>query len=240
MTNPRVTILLLTYSSTATGPRAKYAQKTLRSALDNLVYEDGYFSVHIADDGSPAKHIENLKDIAGGYPSVRGISTTNAARRGYGASYNLATQIVHQNADIIIPLEDDWELRQRLDLTPYVMCLASPAPIDCIRLGYLGYTQALRGELGLCAGKQYLLFDPDSPERHVCAGHPRIETVDFERRVGPWPEGIDPGTTEHVWCGFPAARQGVTWPMDSPQGGWFAHIGSVQAREDQKAEAVAV
>lgn len=239
MTAPKVCILLLTYTDKLTGPRAKYAEKTLRSTLDNLRY-DAPVSVHVADDGSPEKHVQKLMEIAGGYPNVQGVTSTNAARRGYGASYNLATQVVHDFADIVLPLEDDWELVQELSIQPFVEALTA-GPIRCIRLGYVGWTDQLKGELGVSQGNNYLLFDPESREQHVCAGHPRLETVEFERAVGPWPEGLDPGTTERVWCGFKGARVGVAWPTVWPlNAGPFSHIGTIQAREDQvPAEAVA-
>lgn len=230
---PKLMIMLLTYAKDAKSPRAKYAEKTLRGVLDNVRYS-GQLSVHIADDGSPQSHVDKLRQIAGGYPSVNGITSSNANRSGYGASYNLATQTIHQHAQVVLPLEDDWELRQALNLDPFVETLVNASPaIGCIRLGYLGSTKELRGSVGNNSGKTYLLLDPTSPERHVCAGHPRIETVEWERSVGPWTEGLDPGATEFDWCGRTAARTGVAWDMDSPPGGHFCHIGSVQARTDQ-------
>lgn len=230
---PKLYIMLLTYTDDPDGPRAQYAHRTLKTTLDRLSYS-GQISVHIADDGSPSAHVERLMALAGGYRKVRGVTTTNAARRGYGASYNLATQTVHQLAHLVLPLEDDWELAHKLDLDWYARALLECAPaVGCVRLGYLGYTKALRGSLGVCAERQYLLLDADSPERHVASGHPRLETVEWERAVGPWPEGLDPGSTEWEWCGYPGARNGVVWPMDTPPSGWFAHIGTVQARTDQ-------
>ena len=238
MSAPKVCVLMLTYADKASSPRAKYADKTLRSTLDNVRY-DGPISVHIADDGSHDKHVAKLMDIAGGYKTVEGVSSTNAERRGYGASYNLATQVVHGFADIVLPLEDDWELTQEFDITKYVEALTD-GPLRCIRFGYVGWTDQLKGELGTSHGNNFLMFDPASREQHVCAGHPRLETVEFERAVGPWPEGLDPGTTERVWCGYEGARIGVAWPTAWPlNAGPFAHIGTVQAREDQKVEAVA-
>lgn len=232
---PKVYIMLLTYASDPAGPRAQYAQRTLRSTLKKTSYS-GQLSVHIADDGSSQEHRDNLYQIAGGFKKVQGITMSNAERRGYGASYNLATQTVHALSTIVLPLEDDWELAHPLNLDRYVAALIQmdpQTPIACLRLGYLGWTQELRGRLEYVANMQFLAFDPDSPERHVCAGHPRLETVWWARRVGLWPEGLDPGTTEHEWCGYANARTYVAWPLDTPAGGYFQHIGTVQAREDQ-------
>ncbi len=205
----------------------------MKSCLDNLKYS-GQVSVHVADDGSPQAHRDNLVKIAGGYKRVIGVSSSNSEGRGYGASYNLASQTTHIHASYVLPLEDDWQLQHKLDLDEYVQAMESRSEIGCIRLGYLGYTQQLCGHLIETGYRHYLMFDPDSSERHVCAGHPRLESVGWQKRVGLWPEGVDPGTTEFTWCGYEAARNGVVWPMNAPANGWFGHIGAVQAREDQR------
>lgn len=226
----RLAVVLFT---AATSPeRAQYAYTTLHSTLDLLKYS-GPLKVHIADDGSSDEHRAMLQEIAGGYASIESVTTTNAERGGYGHSYNLASQVVHAIADVTLMVEDDWELRAPLDADQFVEAFGGT--IDCIRLGYLGWTQALRGELVGRAGRTYWLLDPGSPERHVFAGHPRIETVQFERRVGEWPVGLDAGTTEFEVAGRMTSRLGVAWPD-----GWsgYHHIGTVQARTDQR-EAVA-
>ena len=239
MIYPPLTIMLLTYAGSIKSPRSLYARRALTAVLEKLTYS-GPLYVHIADDGSHQQHINALIKIVESFgDKVTGRTHTNAARSGYGASYNQATQVVHNYGGVVLPLEDDWELAYPLQVDAYIEALMSDPPIiGCIRLGYLGFTQELRGSLGHIAGRSYLVFDPASPERHVAAGHPRLETVEWERGVGPWPERIDPGTTEHVWCGYEASRHGVAWPMDTP-GNWFHHIGTVQARQDQQ-EAVAV
>lgn len=225
----RLTILLLTYASSVKSPRAKYAETTLRSTLDNLKFS-GEVAVHIADDGSPPAHTKKLREIAGGYAHVVSVGQSNSERRGYGASYNLATQAVHPGTDIVLPLEDDWELVRPLDIDSYVAGL-NTGIIGCVRLGYAGFTQALTAQFLNLGDSTYLYLDGASEERHVWAGHPRLETVDFQRDLGPWPEGIDPGSTEFEVAGRPAAREGVVWPLYYDRA--YAHIGAVQARDDQ-------
>lgn len=231
---PKLMVMLLTYSDTPDGPRAMYARETLRSTLEKLRYS-GQISVHIADDGSPEAHRSTLYDIAGGFENVHGITWTDAKRSGYGASYNLATQVVHAHVGqdgIVLPLEDDWRLAHEMDVDGYVQALIS-SQLDCVRLGYLGFTQELRGWLIQGSTTAFLKFDPTSAEPHISAGHPRLETARHQHWIGPWDEGVDPGTTEIMWCSRYEARQDVGWPMDTPRGGWFHHIGSVQARSDQ-------
>lgn len=229
---PKICLLLLTFE------RRDYAERTLRSALENIRWPEP-LSVHIADDGSNQEHRNFLYELAMGYSNVQGVSVTNAERGGYGKSYNLALQVVHQFAEFILPLEDDWELRQVLDLEPLVAALEEDI-FGCIRMGYLGSTQPLRGEICYAAMHTYLRLDPASPEPHVWAGHPRLETREWQRKVGPWPEGLDPGSTEFSVACRKEAREGVVWPLDliKPSGDLWHHIGTIQARVDQLQEAV--
>lgn len=231
---PTIAVLLLTYQ------RPELARLTLETFFLHVQYS-GRFHVHIADDGSSPAYAAGLGDLAASYHGVVRVSTTNAERGGYGKSFNLATQQLHTDYELVLPLEDDWELVKSFNLDPLVkalLCpleLVGPAPIRCIRLGYIGWTQPLRGEFVAHpgAGQQYLMLDASSPEPHVFAGHPRLETRDFQRDVGPWPEGLPAGETEFVVAHRPAARVGVVWPVDliPARGGLFAHIGAQKAGE---------
>ncbi len=227
---PTVGVMLLTYD------RIEYAARTLAAVHSNLGY-DGEMRLHIADDGSSQEYRDCLWHAADNSGRWAAVTMSNAERRGYGASYNLGTQVLHTDCPILLPLEDDWELTRPLDLTPLVrVLLEDPATVRCIRLGYVGWTQDLSGRFYGRNGATYILFDRDSPERHVAAGHPRVETREYEQRVGPWNEGLDAGSTEHEWCGRVEARIGVAWPADliPPCGGLFSHVGTIQARGDQR------
>lgn len=224
LTTDRLTICLLTFN------RPEYAEKTLRSTLMNIRF-DGIINVHVADDGTPdsLEYRQWLLDIAS--PMVNGkLSSTDSERGGYGKNYNLAMQAIHNDSDYILPLEDDWKLTRELDLNELVDVL-DVGEFGCVRLGYIGYTQSLRGEFKWINNKHWLVLDPDSPEPHVFAGHPRLETVVWERTVGPWPEGLKPGETEFSVAHRKAARQGVAWPIDlvKPSGDLFAHIGTIRS-----------
>lgn len=223
----KITICLLTYARTV------YARKTLHSTLDNIHCIDNELRVHIADDGSPAEHRRILQEMASQHPYVLGVTVSNSMRGGYGRNFNLATQVTHHNSDYILPLEDDWELVRTLNLDDLVRDLEREPRINCIRLGYLSFTQELRGQVIDVNNRKYLLLDPSSAEPHIFAGHPRLERVSFQRSVGPWPEGREPGATEFTVAHSWAARQGVAWPMDvvRPCGDLFAHIGTIRSTE---------
>lgn len=226
-----IAVVFLTYN------REDYAVPVLHSLAEHLRSSEP-IHIHIADDGSPQSYRDNLLSIAH-YRWGDNVSITNSERRGYGANFNTATQHTHQVADVILPCEDDWLLTRPLDLDPLAAAVRTNPLTQCIRLGYLGFTQEVRGKL-ICAGIKsdgsdvYLAFDPDSPERHIMAGHPRLESVAWEKEVGPWPEGLDPNRTEWEVCAIPAARHGVAWPMWLLTSGGtdlFIHVGTERARD---------
>lgn len=220
----KLCVLFLTFN------RMQYADPCLRSLLDGIGW-DGELHVHIADDGSPSGYVDHLRSIAGGYSEIHSVGSSNSDRRGYGANYNLATQSVHAFADYVLVVEDDWELQRNFSVRSLTDALdVSSQGIGCIRLGYLGFTQPLFGDVVRVAGGVYLKLDPRSAEPHVFTGHPRLETVDWQRQQGSWPEGIDPNLTE-----FEVAytvRSGIAWPMwlDPDGGSLFSHVGTDRAR----------
>lgn len=241
----RVTIMLLTYTPTLDHPRAEYARRTLTGALSNLrPGPDVELRLHIADDGSPEGHVETLQTYAqAAYPGIE-ITTSNAERGGYGHSYNLGCQAIHESTDFVLALEDDWQLMKPLELTPLVRALTESyrlvgvRPKDwirCIRLGYLGFSQELTGRLVEFAEQKFFVFDASSREQYLFAGHARLETVEFERAVGPWTPGLGAGATELDVIGRPQARIGVAWPLDlvHTSGDLFAHIGSVSLNAEE-------
>ena len=232
---PTLGVMLLTYK------RYEVAERCLRALLEKARYS-GPLWVHIADDGSPpvdhgCEQAEELRLIAGGYPQVAQATSSNSGQRGYGASFNLATQRLHLGCEVIMPMEDDWELQRPLDLDPLVMILHDTGlPIDVIRLGYLGFTQELRGQFLHTEAGVMALLDPASTEPHVAAGHVRLETREYERRVGAWPEGLPAGRTEWEWCRRAEAREGVAFPLDlihPARDPLFAHIGAERLNEHQ-------
>lgn len=237
--SPKVTVNFMTYSPKEGHPRVQYSQRCLLMLLRNLTYGDNTNLLwHIADDGSFPGHVEALVEIC----RANGVepTTSQTGHQGYGANMNHATQVIHDMADIVMPIEDDWELVRPFDISDLVRALeASPKYgdleyIGCIRLGYLGWSNPVTGRLVQHANQTFFRMDADCLETHVFAGHPRIETVEFERRVGAWPEGIRPGYTEMEICNRTESRIGVAWPLDAgvnasqDYANLFAHIGEVQ------------
>lgn len=226
---PGLCIMLLTYK------RLEYAKRTLSSVLEKKLYTRGHVYLHVASDGDSDEYIETLRKLEPSRVFANHRTFSNSRRGGYGANYNLGTQVVHQLPGVryVLPLEDDWETIRELDLDHYSRVLDTGL-VGCVRLGYLGWTQELRGSIGSADSDCILALDPGSAEPHVWAGHPRLETVEWERRVGPWPEGLVAGPTEFAVAHWPNARHGVGWPMSvdpRPGYGVFAHIGTDRAED---------
>lgn len=239
----RLTVVMYTCAESQNDPRAGFARKTLDSCLRNLVVDADRTSlrVHIAADKSGMDHIDDLMAIVRRHTGH--LPTLSMTSHGYGGSYNLANQTTHELSDYLLALEDDWELLRPLPIDPLMDAIgASGGVIDCIRLGGLGWTNELHGGLVHYADQTFLLFAPDSTEVHVFAGGPRLETVEFEREVGEWPEDIGAGYTEMEVSNRPSARRGVVWPLDAginasqQRCNTFAHIGSVKAGQGQPVE----
>lgn len=234
-----ITVMLLTCPRPAA--RYAYARETLESFRAHVVYA-GPLNLHIAHDGDPTdQHIYDLRDIARDGPffddvSVSVTGASPARGKGYGASYNLATQYINDRGGLVLPLEDDWRLTRDLDLGPLAEALTAPFEnpdegFGCIRLGYLGFWAPLDARFIHHANHCWARFDPASESADVFAGHPRLETVAFERRLGLWPEGLLAGETELAVSGRIEARDGVVWPTDfvATSGDLFAHIGTRKA-----------
>lgn len=220
---PKIVACLLTYD------RLDYAKKTIESFYKHVVPKP---HLHIADDGSSDAYRARLVAVAksAGAP---GITLTNSERGGYGRNVNLASQVTHDLAEYVFMLEDDWQLLRPLDLTEYVADMEAVDELNCVRMGYLSWTQPMWGQLACGPHHKYILLDGNSPEPHVFAGHPRLERVSYQREVGPWPEGLDPNQTEFTVAHWHEARHGVAWPLglDAREGyGMFSHIGTERAR----------
>lgn len=209
--------------------RCDYARTVLRS-LKNLVTDEEIW-LHIADDGSDPAYRDEMIAAAREMYGARS-SITDAQGSGYGANYNVATQVVHDidGVDLILPLEDDWELTRPLDLAPIAAVLRDGV-FGCVRMGYIGFTQELRATFVSHGGHHWLALDPESAEPHVFAGGPRLETVAWERTVGPWDEHLSAGETEFNIAHRPEARVAIGWPVDliKPQGDAFVHVGALKA-----------
>lgn len=227
------TVCFYTYTPSLDHPRHQYSITCLKSLMKNLTFKEGELKWHIADDGSPPEHVEELIKESKNFNVSPTVSDSH--RLGYGGNVNIAAQAVHSSSDFVLACEEDWELVRPLDISLLARALEESEELNCIRLGYLGITNEMIGTVKFIANQTFLVFDPNCSETFIFTGHPRLEKVSYEQAIGAWPEGLKAGYTELEICKLPAARKGVAWPLDAGINAsqdyctGFAHIGGVQA-----------
>lgn len=149
----------------------------------------------------------------------------HSARLGYGANANRAQETVRKYSPITLWLEDDWELRQDLDLYRYVCLLGERNELGMVRLGYLNLN--MRGAVFGHGGALYWQLDREA-DPYVFTGHPSLRHQRFRDSYGLYPEGLNPGETElGMALKFRQGRgPGIVWPAALGESGPFAHIGT--------------
>lgn len=222
----QLAIALITYR------RTEYAVRTVRSVQEHLCF-DGRVGWYIADDGSPAEHVQAvLTTLAAGFGVDHcPVIGMHSERRGPGPNQNAAAAACYAWADQILWLEDDWILPERRDLTAYYDALQDEPSAGVIRLGYLGNGQ--RAEVDGINGRHYLRMHRSA--QYGFCGHPQLRHRRWWDAYGPYP---GPGETagqcelaldwsyrfKHV-----ERASDVLWPLDIPGWGIFQHIGTEKA-----------
>jgi len=211
-----ITIILQTYK------RTSYALRTIAAARELLHY-DGPLRWYVADDGSSIEHVASilgtLDDATIGYHSQR---------RGYGANANAAWDAAPSY--LTFWLEDDFVLREPLDLTPHAYTLMDCADVGMVRLGYI-HPLYLEPPVSF-AGRDYHTIPRDWPDTSFYAftGHPSLRHARYRQAYGDYPTGLGPGDTELAYAYQYRVGNGplIVWPEGYSSDGYFAHIGSVK------------
>lgn len=210
--------------------RTDVALRTIDAAQALLRY-DGPLAWYVADDGSPADHVEAVAArVRGTLPPGSSLFGHHSERRGYGANANAAWRAADAISPLTFWLEDDWELTSPLDLTPYADALADPE-LGMVRLGYLN--RGIAGSTVAAAGQLYwrLYHEPVEGVELVFTGHPALRHRRYRDAYGWYPTGLKPGETELGYAfnyRTGAGAPWIVWPVDYPMWGRFAHIGAVK------------
>jgi hypothetical protein len=222
MDYPPVTILLLTFK------RTDYAIRTVQAVAKHIRYQ-GDLLWYVADDGSDEEHwrtvntlIDSISDKRIGYHTLPGGT--------YGENASKGWHVALDHCDITLFLEDDWELRQELNITPYVNLLMNTPRIGMVRMGYLNL--GMRGTVFGHMGKLFWELDR-TVDPYVCTGHPCLRHRRFREAYGAIPAGLNPGETELAYAlQYRDAVFGpeIVWPAELGEGSnWFGHIGEAKS-----------
>jgi hypothetical protein len=194
--------------------------RTIEAARELLHYQ-GDLEWYIADDGSPTDHWRAVIDACD-HPAGHSL------RRGYGGNANAAWDAA-QSA-LTFWLEDDFSLREPLDLTPHAYALMDCPELGMIRLGYIheSYLEPSR----MFAGRRYHTLPRQWPDAsfYPFTGHPSLRHSRYRQAYGNYPVGLGPGDTELMYAYQYRIGDGplIVWPADYPTMGFFDHIGEVK------------
>lgn len=200
----------------ATFNRTEYAVRTIRAIKANLKY-DGDILYYLADGGSTNEHHNTCKEEIGE------VWNSHHIYQSPGANWNMAINKIFEETDFMFRLEDDFELRRELNITPYVVALKERTDWGIIRLGLLpvGLDMHSVGHNGI----HYLRVLRST--QYAYSGNPLIMHKRFWDHYGQYHTDMMPGTTELEYDNRFRARPGpeILWPPDL--GGWgvFGHIG---------------
>ena len=200
----------------ATFNRTEYALRTIRAVKANLKYR-GEILYYLADGGSTEEHHNACKNEFGD------LWNSHLVYQSPGANWNTAINKIFAETDFMLRLEDDFELRRELDITPYVIALKEKNDWGIIRLGHLpvGLDMYSMGHNGI----HYLLCKRSTP--YAYSGNPLLMHKRFWDHYGQYHIDISPGETEVEYDGRFRARCGpeILWPPDLSGWGIFSHIG---------------
>jgi hypothetical protein len=217
---PILAIVMVTYK------RTSLAVETVRSFSMLLNYPKELRQWFIADDGSPFEHMQAIFDelkLHGetlyGYHNEKFGENYNA-----GLGWNRGLIQGHMISPIILFLEDDWELRVKLDISPYVRLLIEREDIGIVRLGHLAVGSKV--EIVGYDGIHYLNYIKETP--YAYSGNPHLRHRRFSEAYGMFMEDRNPGDMELAMDAAFAAKEGpMIWrPADIPGWGYIGHIGS--------------
>lgn len=218
-----IAVVLVTYK------RTEYAVRTARAAVAKLKY-DGELAWYVGDDGSPREHMDAVMDSLIGCKKIGCHSEDFVPGKHFpGKSWNKAWAAAREFSPVVMWLEDDWELRVELDITPYVKLLIEREDIGMVRLGHLAIdlNTTSRGHNGI----HYLQMWRNMP--YAYSGNPHLKHQRFFDAYGPYNESVGPGDTEVEYDHRFRSISGpdIYWPVNLPGCGWscFSHIGEHQS-----------
>lgn len=216
---PKVVVLLLTKG------RVPYTLRAIHSIEAHFQYDN--FSYYVADGGSrPEEHREVISLLEDYGAEWRGHSQNTSA----GDNWNRGIEEIFKDMSqsIYLRLENDFELGESLDPTPYVELLRDLANVGCIRLGLLPIKLDIH-TIGY-GGRIYQHIRKS--QQYVWSGNPCLVHRRFHEYYGYFQKGLTPGDSELSLDDKVRRKDGpYVWrPNNLGDYGPFKHIGEVQSQ----------
>lgn len=204
-----VTVIITTYDP---GDNSRYPllYQTVDGLLKNLDYPELHWLV--TDDGSP-NHADMVEKLSELLPTVQVINTE---RHGVGYAKNNALREAFKVSGVVLLLEDDWWLVEKLPLVKYVQHLLDHPDIGIIRFGYIGGSTLEAYYRGYSPFDTYWELKRGS-DVYVYSGQVSLRSKCLYDTVGYHQEGVDPGKEELDYCIRYNAAEGapkILWPAE--------------------------
>jgi len=216
---PLVVILLLTYASENKPERLEYALRAIQSTKENLGYPN--LGWYIADAGSSEENYARIMNEFG--VSIWNYFGCHHDCLFAGHSWNIGIKNTYYHADIYLRLEDDWVLKEPINITKFVTMLTFREDIGMVRLGYQ-HVPADMQAIGI-DGVHYLRYQKTTS--FCYGGHPALIHRRFHDTYGYNDIDKNPGEIEidMDWRVRNTEGPDIVRPQDI--GGWgiFHHIG---------------
>jgi hypothetical protein len=209
-----LTVVMTTYED-GKGFRSKYAIQAADSLFTHLKSSEP-LKLHIADDGSiNAEFIDHIRTMNNAWPE---IGSTNAERRGIGASLNLALEQVESDKCWMYTT-DDWILTHDFEIQRAMKLIN--AGYDLVRIGPVHPNLTCRTMFSTRIG-WWLEILPQAGG-FAFATRPFIATKKFYELVGPFDEGLNSYEVERLYCER-AAKTNIRIAAMWLHGPWL-HVG---------------
>jgi hypothetical protein len=220
---PQIAIVMVTYK------RTDLALRTISSVSENLGYPKELRQWYIADDGSPAEHVDALiKMLEECGEKLYGFHNEKLGE-GFnaGKGWNRGLIKGYEISPIILWLEDDWELLnpyQNYEIRQYVRLLVEREDIGLVRLSNV----AVGNQVEIVGHGGYHYLEYKRGWNYCYSGNPQLRHRRFNEAYGMYAEDRNPGEMELAMdAAFQTTEGPKIWrPADIPAWGMFGHIGT--------------
>jgi len=229
-----VSVIITTYDN-GDVTRLRLCELVLQTLLNKLRYPDIRWIV--VDDSNEINFDRNkqMLEMCFVRNHVDNYMFINTNRSGVGTAKNTALRYAFELSPYVLLLEDDWLLKEPLELVPYIRVLAEDTSVGMIRLGYLGSeheTLEARYRRGLPDMPWFTFWElKRGSDVYVYSGQVSLRHKRFYDAVGYHKENDTPGEEELDMCKRYNATDNapvILWPawMGAPLGtGLFDNIG---------------